>query len=63
MVARVFVNRVWHHLFGRGIVPSVDNFGELGGEATHVRLLDHLAHGFVNEDQWSWKRLIRKIVL
>src|SRR5262249_27037826 len=39
---RVFVNRVWHHLFGRGIVASVDNFGDLGERPTHPELLDHL---------------------
>lgn len=63
LVARVFVNRVWHHLFGRGIVASVDNFGELGERPTHPELLDHLAWQFVHEDNWSAKRLIRRLVL
>jgi cytochrome c553 len=61
-VPRVMVNRVWHHLFGRGIVPSVDNFGVLGQEPTHVELLDHLATRLI-DDGWSLKRLIRSIVL
>ncbi len=61
-VPRVAVNRVWHHLFGRGIVESVDNFGVLGKEPTHPELLDHLAESFV-ADGWSLKRLIRRIVL
>ena len=61
-VARVVVNRVWHHLFGRGIVASVDNFGVLGEPPTHPELLDHLADRFVR-DGWSLKRLIRTIVL
>ena len=61
-VPRVAVNRVWHHLFGRGIVESVDNFGVLGKEPTHPELLDHLAETFV-ADGWSVKRLIRRIVL
>lgn len=61
-VPRVAVNRVWHHLFGRGIVESVDNFGVLGKEPTHPELLDHLAASFV-ADGWSLKRLIRRIVL
>jgi hypothetical protein len=56
------VNRIWHHLFGRGIVASVDNFGALGEPPTHPELLDHLATRFV-EDGWSVKRLIRAIVL
>lgn len=61
-VPRVAVNRVWHHLFGRGLVESVDNFGVLGKEPTHPELLDHLAESFV-ADGWSIKRLIRRIVL
>jgi hypothetical protein len=62
LTARVLVNRVWHHLFGRGLVASVDNFGVLGDRPSHPRLLDHLASGFVS-DGWSIKRLIRRIVL
>ena len=62
LVARVFVNRVWQHLFGRGIVASVDNFGVLGEPPTHPELLDYLAEQFVRE-RWSIKRLIRSIVL
>ncbi len=60
--SRVIVNRVWHHLFGRGIVASVDNFGVLGERPSHPELLDHLADRFVR-DGWSIKRLIRTIVL
>ncbi|HEY7117331.1 MAG TPA: PSD1 and planctomycete cytochrome C domain-containing protein [Tepidisphaeraceae bacterium] len=63
LTARVMVNRVWHHLFGRGIVASVDNFGALGERPSHPELLDYLAHRFVHEDAWSTKRLIREIVL
>ncbi|HIG82362.1 MAG TPA: DUF1553 domain-containing protein [Verrucomicrobiales bacterium] len=62
LTARVFVNRVWHHLFGKGIVPSVDNFGHSGRLPTHQALLDHLATRFVAEG-WSVKKLIREIVL
>ena len=57
---RVFANRVWHHLFGRGIVPSVDNFGVLGETPSHPELLDHLA-GIVRDQ--TPKELIRRIVL
>jgi len=60
--SRVMVNRIWQHLFGRGIVPSVDNFGVLGQPPTHPELLDYLAHQFMR-DGWSVKRLIRSIVL
>jgi hypothetical protein len=56
------VNRVWHHLMGRGIVPSTDNFGVLGQTPTHAELLDHLAIQFQREG-WSVKRLIRAILL
>ncbi|MBC8356494.1 MAG: PSD1 domain-containing protein [Planctomycetes bacterium] len=60
MTARVMVNRVWHHLTGRGIVASTDNFGVLGYEPTHPELLDHLASGFIREG-WSIKRLLKQI--
>src|SRR5262249_8213633 len=62
LVARVMVNRVWHHLFGRGLVASVDNFGVLGEPPTHPELLDHLADRFAREG-WSVKKLIRELVL
>jgi hypothetical protein len=60
--SRVMVNRIWHHLFGRGIVPSVDNFGVLGQAPTHPELLDQLALEFI-ADGWSVKRAIRRMVL
>ena len=62
LTARVLVNRIWYHIFGRGLVPSVDYFGAHGERPSHAQLLDHLAVGFV-EDGWSMKRLIRKLVL
>ncbi len=61
MTARVAVNRVWQHLFGRGIVTSVNNFGANGDRPTHPLLLDHLAMTFI-DDGWSVKRLIRRIM-
>ena len=60
--ARVLVNRVWQHLFSRGLVATVDNFGRLGDRPTHPELLDFLAARFVAEG-WSFKKLIREIVL
>lgn len=63
LLARVFVNRVWHHLFGRGLVATVDNFGWLGQRPTHPELLDELAVTFMQEDRWSIKRLIRRLAL
>jgi hypothetical protein len=63
LTARVMVNRIWHHVFGRGIVATVDNFGWLGERPTHPELLDHLAAQFVMEDGWSVKRMVRRLVL
>ena len=63
VVARTIVNRVWHHVFGRGLVASVDNFGALGDRPTHPELLDQLAWQFVHEDDWSLQRLIKRLVL
>jgi len=60
--ARVMVNRLWQHLFGRGIVRTVDNFGIMGEPPTHPELLDHLAAEFM-ADKWSMKRAIRRMVL
>jgi len=62
LAARVMVNRIWHHLFGRGLVATVDNFGLLGKEPTHPELLDTLAVQFMN-DGWSVKKMVRALVL
>ena len=58
LTARVMANRVWLHLFGRGLVPTPDNFGASGQPPSHPALLDHLAVTFV-ENGWSVKKLIR----
>lgn len=61
LTARVMINRLWHHLFGRGLVGTVDNFGRLGQKPTHPELLDYLAARFI-EHGWSIKETIRFLV-
>ena len=62
LTSRVMVNRIWQHLFGQGLVLSVDNFGVTGDAPSHPELLDHLAQRFIREG-WSVKKLVRAIVL
>ncbi len=62
LLARVWVNRVWHYLFGAGLVRTTDDFGHLGEHPSHPELLDVLAVQFM-QDGWSTKRLIRSLVL
>ncbi len=62
LTARVFVNRVWHYHFGRGIVGTLGNFGARGDKPTHPELLDTLAAQFM-ESGWSVKWLHRQIML
>jgi len=62
LTSRVVVNRIWLHLFGQGLSRVVDNFGLHGETPTHPELLDNLALKF-QEDGWSFKKMIRYIVL
>jgi cytochrome c553 len=62
LTARVFVNRVWHWMFGSGLVRTTDNFGTTGEAPSHPELLDYLALRFV-EQGWSVKWLVREIAL
>jgi hypothetical protein len=61
LTGRVYVNRIWHHLFGDGIVRTTENLGNRGEAPSHPELLDYLAAKFI-ENGWSTKKLIRDIV-
>jgi len=61
LTARVYVNRIWHHLFGRGIVSTPNDFGKLGDAPSHPELLDYLANQLIRQN-WSTKAIIREIV-
>lgn len=63
LTTRVLVNRIWHHLFGQGLVRSVDYFGVHGETPSHPELLDFLALRFREDDHWSLKQTVRHIVM
>lgn len=69
LTARVMVNRIWHHVFGSGIVPTTSDFGKAGAAPTHPELLDWLAAEFVEptlsaeHKSWSMKSMIRTLVM
>jgi hypothetical protein len=62
LFARVMVNRIWQHHFGRGLVGTPSNFGQLGERPSHPELLDYLAATFV-EQRWSLKAMHRMLML
>ncbi len=62
LTARVIVNRLWHHYFGKGIVRTVADFGLTGEKPTHPELLDWLATDLMRND-WKLKRIHKMIVM
>ena len=62
LTARVYVNRVWHWLFGQGLVRTPDDFGHVGDRPSHPELLNYLTHQFIDSG-WSTKQLVRSILL
>ncbi len=62
LTARVWVNRVWSRLFGRGLVETAEDFGSQGQAPSHPQLLDWLAWQFMHKFDWSTKRLIKEIM-
>ena len=63
LTSRVLVNRIWHHLFGKGLVRTVDYFGVHGETPSHPDLLDFLAVRMREDDGWSLKNTVRRMVL
>jgi hypothetical protein len=63
LTARTLVNRVWEQLFGQGLAETLDDLGTQGIAPTHPELLDHLSWQFMHADQWSIKKLLKKMVM
>ena len=63
LTARTLVNRVWHQIFGQGIVSTIEDMGSQSEPPSHPALLDWLALRFMNEHNWSIKSLVKEIVL
>ncbi len=63
LTARTLVNRVWHQIYGRGLVSTIEDIGSQSDPPTHPALLDWLSLRFMNEMDWSIKALIKEIVM
>lgn len=63
LTARTMVNRLWEQLFGQGLVETLEDLGSQGANPTHPELLDHLAYQFMNEDNWSIKKTLKRMVI
>ncbi|HSB92975.1 MAG TPA: DUF1553 domain-containing protein, partial [Flavitalea sp.] len=63
LTARTMVNRLWEQIFGKGLVETLEDMGSQGAVPLHPELLDHLSYQFMNEYNWSVKRLLKEIVM
>lgn len=63
LTARTMANRVWEQIFGTGLAETLEDLGSQGISPTHVELLDWLSYQFMYEDNWSTKKLLRKLLL
>jgi len=63
LTARTMVNRMWEQLFGNGIVETLEDMGTQGAAPTHQELLDHLSYQFMNDFNWSTKKLLKELVM
>ena len=63
LVARTMVNRLWEQLFGNGIAETLEDLGTQGIPPTHLELLNYLAYQFMNNYQWSMKKMLKEIVM
>lgn len=63
LTARTMVNRIWEQIFGTGLAETLEDLGSQGSPPTHPELLDWLSYRFMNDDNWSLKKLMRTIVL
>ncbi len=63
LVSRTMVNRLWEQLFGQGLAETLEDLGTQGIPPTHQELLDHLSWKFMNDFDWSVKKLLKEIVM
>jgi hypothetical protein len=63
LTSRVMVNRIWHYAFGRGISATPSDFGMMGERPSNREMLDWLAYTFVNEDRWSIKKSLKRMLM